>query len=318
MPEPIDVVYTWVDTSDPAWQAARCRDYEAYREEDPDAYPPSAAGSTHLDELRYSLRSLQAGFPGFRRLFLVTNGQRPAWLADVPGRLSLITHDAILGGPGTLPTYNSQAIESALSRIPGLAERFLYLNDDFFLDDAFTADDFFDPKGRPKVPLGRALSPKGAPRPADEADTAAHRNANRLLDIRYGRRLRLTVRHQPRPLTKSALDRCEATFPDAFRITRRCRFRSRRMTAVHNCLVPFWAYYSGQALLEPPRLGEKDMYVWTNDLDANREVAEAVDRKNARAFCVQGHTAAPTPEAVHQFTEWMDRRYPEPSEFEKA
>ena len=34
---------------------------------------------------------------------------------------------------GALPTFNSCAIESQLHRIPGLAECYLYLNDDFFL-----------------------------------------------------------------------------------------------------------------------------------------------------------------------------------------
>ena len=32
-----------------------------------------------------------------------------------------------------LPTFNSQAIETMLHRIPGLRSPFIYLNDDFFI-----------------------------------------------------------------------------------------------------------------------------------------------------------------------------------------
>jgi hypothetical protein len=42
-----------------------------------------------------------------------------------------------------LPTFNSLAIESMIWRIPGLAERFVYFNDDVFLTAPLCPDDVF-------------------------------------------------------------------------------------------------------------------------------------------------------------------------------
>ena len=42
-----------------------------------------------------------------------------------------------------LPTFSSPAIESHVFRIPGLSERFLYLNDDVMFGQPIWPDDFY-------------------------------------------------------------------------------------------------------------------------------------------------------------------------------
>ena len=42
-----------------------------------------------------------------------------------------------------LPVFNSRAIEINLHRIPGLAEQFVYFNDDMFITKPVTKEDFF-------------------------------------------------------------------------------------------------------------------------------------------------------------------------------
>ena len=59
----------------------------------------------------------------------------------------MVPHREIFGDTGRLPTFNSQAIESRLHRIPGLAEHFLYLNDDVFLGRPVPPEMFFTPGG---------------------------------------------------------------------------------------------------------------------------------------------------------------------------
>src|SRR5687767_11282926 len=68
---PIDVVYTWVDGSDPEWAAEHAR-FRAQA-----GLPPSARRYRANDELRYSLRSLEKNLPFVRRIFVVTSGQIP-------------------------------------------------------------------------------------------------------------------------------------------------------------------------------------------------------------------------------------------------
>jgi UDP-N-acetylglucosamine-lysosomal-enzyme len=42
-----------------------------------------------------------------------------------------------------LPTFNAQAIETHIHRIPGLAKSFLYMNDDFFFAQRVELEDFY-------------------------------------------------------------------------------------------------------------------------------------------------------------------------------
>ena len=78
--------------------------------------------------------------PGHRR-----PGARTGWTRRTR-RSTLVDHAAILP-PDALPTFNSHAIESALHRVPDLAEHFVYLNDDFFLGRPLGPETFFSPAG---------------------------------------------------------------------------------------------------------------------------------------------------------------------------
>ncbi|XP_043196593.1 N-acetylglucosamine-1-phosphotransferase subunits alpha/beta-like [Amphibalanus amphitrite] len=98
-------------------------------------------------ELRYSLRSLERHAPWVRRVFLVTNGQIPDWLALDNPKLTLVTHEEIFPDHDHLPTFSSPAIEAHIHRIPGLSEHFLYFNDDVLLGQPVWPEDFLVPGG---------------------------------------------------------------------------------------------------------------------------------------------------------------------------
>ena len=118
MTDPVDIVYTWVDGDDPAWQRQfRAAADENGRRIDEVALDPARYRSR--DELRYSLRSVWAFCGWARRIFIVTAGQVPTWLAD-DDRVRLVDHSEILPADA-LPTFNSHAIEAALHHIDGLA-----------------------------------------------------------------------------------------------------------------------------------------------------------------------------------------------------
>src|SRR5690606_13520715 len=146
------VVYTWVNSGDPAWQAAHRRYSGEFEVHNPSAN--NAERYIDREELRYSMRTLWMFAPFVRNIYLVTADQRPAWLVDHP-RVTLVSHREIFPDPDMLPTFNSHAIESCLHRIPGLSEHFIYLNDDVFLGREVSAHDFFTMAGLPKE-IGRA------------------------------------------------------------------------------------------------------------------------------------------------------------------
>ena len=81
--------------------------------------------------------------PWIRHVYLVTAGQIPHWLnLDTP-HLTVVTHEEIFPNKSDLPTFSSPAIEAHLHRIPGLSEKFLYLNDDVFFGQAVWPEDFY-------------------------------------------------------------------------------------------------------------------------------------------------------------------------------
>ena len=136
----VDVVYTWVNGTDPAlikvWEEAAGKKM-------------TAAGMRRLRDygiLRFSVRSIEKYVPFARNIIFVTNGQVPSWYDDSPnakhnGRI--VTHRQIFPNPPTdLPTFNSNAIEANLRNIPGIPECVLYLNDDFFVGRPLKISDF--------------------------------------------------------------------------------------------------------------------------------------------------------------------------------
>jgi len=131
-PEPIDAVCTWTDAGPPVSLlpgkgAAVDAHVRRYRDN---------------DELRYSLRSLEQFAPWVRCIHLVTDGSAPSWLNHESERIRVVPHSSIFRDPGVLPSFNSNAIEMNLHRIPELPPKFLYLNDDVFLGRPLRPDYF--------------------------------------------------------------------------------------------------------------------------------------------------------------------------------
>ena len=80
-------------------------------------------------------------------------------------RVTVVDHTEILPSDA-LPTFNSHAIESALHRIDGLAEQFVYFNDDVLLGRSLRPELFFTSSGLPRV-LERCPGPSAY---VDDAD----------------------------------------------------------------------------------------------------------------------------------------------------
>lgn len=138
--EPIDVVFTWVNGTDPAF-LKQLKDNEPAK-----ATETGASRFKDMNQLKYAIRSFQKYAPWVRDIILVTNGQVPVWLNTDHPNVRVVTHKEIFD-PKHLPSFSSPAIEINMHKIPGLSNRFIYSNDDFFLmrpicpDTFITADD---------------------------------------------------------------------------------------------------------------------------------------------------------------------------------
>lgn len=153
---PIDVVYTWVDGSDDEWLASR-RKFEPTQQNIP-VDSMLECRWRDFDELRHSVDSVNRFAPWVRNIFIISDYQRPYWFDENnPGKVKFVDHpDLFQDFSDHLPTFNSHSIESHLHQIDGLAEHFIYANDDTFFGNYVYPLDFFTEDGRFKVFLTTA------------------------------------------------------------------------------------------------------------------------------------------------------------------
>lgn len=141
--ETIDFVIAWVDGGDPVWQAEKAK-YDTTVDETQDVI---AARYRDWEIIRYWFRSVETYAPWVRRIHFVTWGHLPEWLNTDHPKLHVVRHEDYIPAE-YLPTFNSHTIELNFHRIEGLAEQFVYFNDDMILTAPVKETDFFK-KGLP-------------------------------------------------------------------------------------------------------------------------------------------------------------------------
>ena len=133
----IDFVILWVDGSDPEWLKEKSK-YEIKWGDDSD----TVNRCRDWNLLHYWFRAVEEFTPWVRKIHLVTWGHVPVFLNLEAPKLHIVRHEEFIPQK-YLPTFSSHAIEMNIHRIPGLAERFVYFNDDMFLLRSFQPEEFF-------------------------------------------------------------------------------------------------------------------------------------------------------------------------------
>jgi hypothetical protein len=228
----VDAVITWVDGADPAHR--RKRDHHLSQAQ---AEAPLHDNGTNphrwlcSDELNYCVRSIAKNAPWVRRIWIVTDDQQPALApmsAEDGAKIRIIDHREIFAGyEDALPTFNSLSIETMLWRIPGLADHFLYFNDDVFLTAPVTPSDFFSADGpvlRGKWVDHTALAACDTSR--DEAHLLNHYNQiNAAAMIGYGADHVFESAHVVHPMQRAVMAELFHAFADPFAHNAAYRFR---------------------------------------------------------------------------------------------
>lgn len=315
--ERIDIVYLWVDGADPVWQQRRAQAYAAWASQHPDALAAfgNVAGRYRDNgELRFSLRALERFFPEHGHVYIVTDGQTPPWLRPSE-RLSVIDHSRLLPA-GAMPVFDSGHIESYLHHIPGLSERFLYLNDDVFLGAPVDPDWWFG--ARLKVFAESAFTPSYEQLQVDATALVNASVQSRLWLRQHYPGYRHDPRvyaHAPRPLLKSAACALERMAPELFAQLRSTVFRSWRAPAIVPDLLPRWMVHTGRAeqvVLEP-------LHISTGDPDAVLHFDALRRQFGALPFFCINDTCDEAPDddpRLLRITQTLEDLLPQPSSFE--
>ncbi|GAA4881884.1 stealth family protein [Serinicoccus chungangensis] len=308
---PVDVVYTWVDGTDPRHAARRAR----YSDEAPHGLGANTSRYTSHDELRYSLRSLHMYAPFVRHVYVVTDDQVPAWLDPDAAGITVVDHRDIFADASALPTFNSHAIGARLHHIPGLSEHYLYLNDDVFLARLRQAEDYFYANGIAQVPFSPAQFGVGDVIPGEVAPNSAGKTVRSLLQADFGRGITQKFKHAPHPQIRSVLAELEERYAEPVARTTRTRFRSTEDVGFAATLHHHYALLTGRAVPGQTRMSYVDI--------AAPDMSQRLDRLQHKGgvdtFCLNDvDTPEHTREAIHAVVaEFLEERFPFRSPWER-
>ena len=202
---PVDVVFTWVDGSDPNFIAIKNK---FMKKNSSEFLPEDAIRDNRWadnGELLQSIQSVKTYAPWVRNIYVVVGMfQVPSWYPENHKDVIFVDHSEVFGkNVDTLPVFNSHAIEANIWRIPGLSEHFIYFNDDMFLGKPLTKDDFFADNGQKFILYTDKPIQIGYINREYETYLSARQNTGNLFNELFGQRSRPLTYHFSRPLLKS-------------------------------------------------------------------------------------------------------------------
>jgi hypothetical protein len=263
--------------------------------------------------------------PWLRTIYIVTDAQTPPIFEELGGtkdaeKLKLIDHHDIFSGfENHLPTFNSLSIETVLWRIEGIANQFIYLNDDFSLIRPVSQDDFFRNnklvlRGDWKVQMEkkwRNYWQKIAKPFLKPAQPAIPKNAHRAVQEKSAKLAGLAkhffhLPHAPYPVMRTTFERYFSEHPQLLSENLSYPLRDHRQ---------FWPISLAQHLEIQKKnvIFDNSLAVITingacHSLKTIKErLAKADKRANIPFICIQSIDEAP--ESTQKFVfEWLDKK----------
>ncbi len=312
-PNQIDIVYTWVDSGDPRWMVKKAifSDGKSFSSGD------NAYRYLSRDELKFSIRSIEKYAPWVRNIYVVTDEQKPDWL-KVSSKVKVVDHRDIFPDQSVLPVFNSHAIEACLHRIPGLAEFFVYFNDDVFLGRPVNPSDFFDESGRSLIYLSQASFIDTTIPPELQVPTdVAGFNMQALFKRDFGFIPTRKMMHTPHPLRKSVMEEICNVYSDEVETTRKARVRSTSDLAIPSMLYPYYAWATGRGVLRKP--GSTMYRYFDTGKSGFRTAVNEITKKPPHFFCanVTYHEELDMAEQKRLLDFMFKKLYPNKSRFER-
>jgi hypothetical protein len=316
----IDIVYLWVNGADPVWRDKR---QQALRRSGQQAtldlamHGDVAGRYRDNEELRFNLRALEKFYPDHGHIYLVTDGQTPDWLGE-HARLSLIDHTELIP-PSALPVFDSGHIESYLHHIPGLSERFIYLNDDVFFGAAVDPALWFSANGLAVFTENTNVPDYDRLQAHESALVNASVLSKDWLSRHYPHyhHTQRIFAHSPRPMLKSLLHELELAAPELFQQVRQTVFRSWQVPPLMPDLVPRWMLHNGHATeqaLDP-------LYISSGAENAEQQFQTLLDEFGSIPFFCINDTSDDALDDAPQLQKiplTLAKLLPHPSSFERS
>lgn len=326
-----DIVIITVDGNDPEWRKKK------------NHYAGIAEGDARdirfrsWDNLHYLFRGIEKFAPWVNKVFLVTDNQAPKWLNPDYEKLELVNHSDFIPEK-YLPVFSANPIENNVFRIKGLSEQFVFFNDDTFLTDYVSEEQFFV-DGLP------CDFPRELPITAHDR-TFAHIMINDILMLnenyrrqkvlkkhkkkfysrqcKGGRKTNLVYKknrrnvffgffnnHMPNPFLKST---CKAVWEENYRwLDETCSHRFRNDNDVNQYIFSHYQYVNG--LFHPYEWENKARLFRCNDRNT-KSIANAIVEQRYSMICINEADDINIETAKVVINSAFEQLLPEKSKFE--
>lgn len=297
--KPIDIVYTWVNGHDPDYLQL----VNKYSEKPVDLNPERIRDIYEL--LKYSLRSVEKFCPWVNHIYLFTcRPQKPDWLTIDHPKITIIHHDEVFD-PEDVPTFNYNVIESYLHKIPNLTEEFIYMNDDFLFGDHVTPSDFYTKDG--KILIHGTLF----------GENLGWRVYNKKNDV-FGLGI---IEHSPLLVRKEWWQKMQEARQELIEEIKSHKFREGTdvmMYKLYRWYALKFQSHACQAITLPELLKIHTFHKITNQLNKQKRGFNNLLKKKPKFFCLNDDQGAhPNQKVVEIVLDFLNKMYPEKSEFEK-
>ena len=310
-----DIVITHVDFACIQWRAEYERAiHEVY---DPTIHTCDSATRTRFanhGELRFLLRSVNAHMPWVRTIYIVVDDclATPSWINET-ANIKMVRHSELFMNE-CLPTFNSQAIETVIHRIPGISDPFIYFNDDMFVGRPIDPGYLIQPGQKCAVLLTTDYSKCGTPSVTDIGFRCAWKNVNRILDERFSPGARYKLEHAPYVISPRLMEEIWAAFHDEMECTMRSRFRSIHDVNVSPALHPYYALHTDAGFVQTG-ISVKTLYLDMRDAATTRSKLSSMSSTELpHFFCIEdedGHS-----ESDNLIRQFLESHFPHASVYE--
>ncbi len=308
---PIDLVYTWVDSSDTRWLEKKSQFDESIKLINKDA--TDKCRFQNNDELRYSLRSVEKYANWINKIYIVTDEQVPEWLNLDNEKVQIIDHKEILPNDA-LPTYNACSIENGIANIEGLSEHFLYANDDMFFWNETEPEFFFD-GNKPIIRIKERIKKyKEYKHLYGAMIYKAYITAKEAFKKDYP----YFSHHNIDSYRKSLFTNCIAEFNDEFKKTAYNRFRT--LEDMQRMIISFYSLAKDEAVLRDVNLSIFEKLLRKSpDSDycnLKKKLLDKIINSESKLICINDCRKT-TDEDREYLKEILNKKFPNKSQFEK-
>lgn len=319
----IDFVITWVNDKDKNWQKVR-RKYISKFAKNADI---SEERYRDYGTLKFLIRGIDKFAPWVNKVWLVTDKQVPEWL-NTNSKIKIVDHTEIIEEK-SLPTFNSNAIEWNIYKIPSLAENFVYFNDDTLLNAPVEPEDFFENN----LPKDFKIYNSKIPRQAFDKiifnnlllmnSEFKQSNKHKLLNIKYGwQQIRTFLclpqvfkgipgyldPHGPLALKKSSFEKVYKLWSKD--ITETVKHKFREYDDISIWLVRYFQLERGNF---KPRKVNFNRYYDLNDID--KIIRDLIEEKSS-TICINDAKVENFDEKSQKLVSALEKKFKNKSKFE--